>query len=401
MLWTKRQIAQLKRRAAEAERRIREVFESGGTVVNGVHLWGQFLDGTNTDRQYGIYGTSAAVQVLAEAAQSPNHDFVAGASRFLETEYGSPDSGFQKKGDLHDLFKLSYLAEAIRPGAAEIGGENTLMSEFMIHVLPEGGWGRHWIPEGREPSAHLLSTAVALLALKRYREFRNSRECERALQWLCKRIIGDGGYPPFELAMATLALVDYTPEVRLAMGSEYTEAMEACRRSLLAWAAKRSKGLFPTLEAYYYSADHTRYLFFLPDCLVALAFLRLDCPERARQYVLNVTQFYVTEVLKSKTGFSSATIRRASSVDHLWLFRLLRAFRNKSIGTLLPRHSPWIQRGLWVLGIVVFTRGAFMLENYRWGPWSLGTLLVTIVASVIANLITALFPVGGTTHDTR
>ena len=123
--------------------------------------------------------------------------------------------------------------------------------------------------------------------------------------------------------------------------AEYDTAKEFAKKQLIKWARKRKTVLLGSDESHHYptSSDGSRgnrYLFFLPDCLAALAFLKWESPKRARRYVLNVVNFFAKEVIE-KNGFLSVSRNHACTVDHLWIYRLLREVESKEVRDLLPQ----------------------------------------------------------------
>lgn len=358
MLWTAGRVARLKGRAGEAQARIRDL------VVNGLitgsptgYAWGQFLDEASQSTQYGIYGTSACIQILVAADYPASQPVIRGASEILDSVLRDEHNPSRQDGDISVVYKVAYLAEAIQPDQHEIRLESPPMDELVRRALPGGGWGEYFYsPDDHDPHPRVVATAAALLALRRYRQFRVTEECEKGLCWLARRVVGNGRFRPHEFALASLTLFEYRG-LNLPANSECGTAIDTCRQRLVRWAISRRREDMGTSEAYCYSVQWegrrvNRYLFFLPDCLVALALLRLGCPKRARAYILKVCDYFGTQILE-RGGFQPITTGRKSSVDHLWIYRLLQQLRSTDTKELsvIPR---WLSLSLVVfLGVVL------------------------------------------------
>ena len=112
MLWTARRVAALQAAAADARAKVRDLVERGHVAAGPkAHAWGQFLD--EPHRQYGIFGTSACIQMLVALGYRTSHELIAGASRVLDDVLQNEQNPSRQKGDLCDVYKLAYLAEAI------------------------------------------------------------------------------------------------------------------------------------------------------------------------------------------------------------------------------------------------------------------------------------------------
>lgn len=376
MFWNRHKIGRLKEQAAQAEARIRDLFLSGAITLGESHYaWGQFLDEPRDNTQYGIYGTSAAVQVLTAAGISPDDVVITGACSILGNALENKEDNniFCEKGDLFVLYKLAYLAEAALPGEDDMETSCQPMDEIIRRVLPERGWGEYYQSDSdRDIHPRIVATAAALLSLQRYRPFRSRRECEDSLRWLCRTVMENGTLRPHEFALTGLALMAYkTPGISL---PNYESAINSCKANLIRWAKPRKTRQLGTSEVHYYSTRLqgrriNRYLFFLPDTLAALVFLRLNSPKSIRRFVIRVVQYYVTEI-RSKNGFAPNTTKRLSTVDHLWIYRLLNEFRFKPLNSLVPSSylllsaaSPLIRVTYTLFWFIVGCFGLYLINS--------------------------------------
>ncbi len=340
MIWTKGKIERLKKQATESQGRIKDLFISCAIPVKqDSYAWGQFLDEPRDNTQYGIYGTSAAIQVLSLAGFNSTHKFITGASKILEDTFTKKTGLFHEKGDLYVLYKLTYFAEGEKPTENDITSKNPIMEKIIKCAIEGQGFGEYFI-SNKKKSIHskVVATAFALLSLKRYHPFLLSSQCKSILKWLCRIISENGKLRPHELGLATLALIEYKT---LSNGiSNYKSTLHECKKRLISWANSRKKYRFGESEVYYYSTRlnnrrQNRYLFFLPDCLIAIVFLKLNCPKQTLNYLLGVVRHFTGKIL-GKNGFTPNITNRASTVDNLWIYRLLKEFKSTKTTFLFP-----------------------------------------------------------------
>jgi hypothetical protein len=276
------------------------------------------------------------------AGQSIQNVYVAGARRLMQDAYTVHDAGNRFYGDRHfDLtYKLTFLVEAETADQETITQPTAAMQDLIGRLLTDQGWGEFSNSESdRDFESRIASTSAALLALSKYRTFRGTPECEKAVAWLCKRLTEKASPATCELALGVLALAEFQSLKDRIIG--YDEAVKLTKNRLAEWVRNRKGILLGTEESHHYPASSdgsrgNRYLFFLPDCLTALAFLKLGCPQRTRRYVLNVVHFFVKTIV-DKGGFRSIFRNHFCTVDHLWIYRLLKEFESKEPRSLLPQ----------------------------------------------------------------
>ncbi|HEU4710835.1 MAG TPA: hypothetical protein VFS76_04680 [Pyrinomonadaceae bacterium] len=303
--------------------------------------WGQFFHDTREHKQYGIYGTSAGTQVLILSGHGPGDRYVLGARKLLQESYTSrdPNNRFYKDHHYDRVYKLTSLIESESADQETTAEPSAAMQDLISRLLPEQGWGEFCNSDLDKDESRITSTSVALLALSKYRKFRATPECEKAITWLCRRLTEKLAPAIYELALGTLALIEYRSLSDRVSTLDETVTLSTNR--LAEWARSRKHVLLGADESHHYptSSDGSRgnrYLFFLPDCLAALAFLRLGSPQGTRTYVLNVVHFFVKSII-DKGGFRSVSRNHFCTVDHLWIYRLLIEFVSKQAITLLPQ----------------------------------------------------------------
>jgi hypothetical protein len=274
------------------------------------------------------------------------------------------------------------------------------MEELINRVLPGQGWGEFYYSENdRDIEPKIVPTASALLALSRYRRFRSTDECERSLGWLCRRLLENHNTATYEIALGSLALIEYdTLRNKI---TEFERAVQFCKQYLEEWATTRQDIQLGIREEHHYasSMDGSRgnkYLFFLTDSLVALAFLKWNSPQRTRNYVLNVLNFFIKQIL-DKGGFAPDPRRQFSTVNHLWIYRLLREFESKPVEKVLPQSlytwSAATRRGRVIISSSLFVVSVLATYVYRTisEPTYRFPALVVAIVAVSSAAVVAIF----------
>lgn len=383
-----RVIDNLKARARESSGRIKDLFEKAAiSVENRAHGWGQFLDEERDNTQFGIYGTSAGIQVLVLQGYPKDNPLVSGSSRLLEEALTDENSRFKKKGDACDVYKLVFLADAQKPDVDEIVDEEIPAMEKLIEARVSGlGWGEYCASTSeKDPVPKLVSTAMCLRSLRRYQRFVSGRDCRESVEWLCRRVLENGTLRAHQLGLAGLSLACYSGLA--GNWNKYNSALSSCTEGLLNWTASRKETAIGELEIYNYSRiiDGQRsngYLFFLPDCLAAIFFLkqRVTTPE-AQDYVARVVRYFSSEISR-KGGFIAGSTSKKSTVDHLWLHRLMHEF---SVNSLEPRRLlRAIRKGTKLLfgGLFLVSGVSGLYLTYAYGKGFVGYIVGSVLSVV-------------------
>lgn len=388
-MWTRKQIRQLQDQARLALGAIRRLFiDHVIDLGSGRYAWGQFFEESRTNRQHGIYGTSAGIQVISMAGD-PTHAYVGGSTKFLSDALEDQSSEIYQRGDTAFLYKLAYIAEATNPDQTIINDNSAPMDELIKRMLPSGGWGEFYFSENdKDIEPKVTSTAAALLALSRYRRFRSTEQCERAFEWLCRRIPQDPQMGVYEVALASLALTEYRNE-RI---TGYDQAVAFCKQRLYEWTKSKKERHWGRTERHHYytssaegGADN-KYLYFPTHCLAALALLKWGAPMKTRRYILMVTRFFTKQVLEKK-GFSPDTSRQIATVDHLWIYRLLNQFTTTPVDSVLPQpFYTWASFpviGKVVIALIFFVAGygaVYLSHKSNYSGWI--TALYAVIGSI-------------------
>ena len=345
MVWTQLKVKQLIEESKQARGVIEALFMrdiSSISEAEGKWAWGQFFDDVRDHKQYGIYGTSAGIQVLLMAGHGNQHRYIVGARKLLAHAYTNhtEDNRFFSQHHFDRLYKLSALVEQEYAGDDRVGTADPAIQDLIGRILPDHGWGDFYNSESdKDVESKTTPTAGALLALRKYRGFRESSQCENAVACLCRKLRETAKPALYELALGSLALIEYESVKDRVLS--YDETKNSTQQRLIQWAKRRKPVELGADESRHYptSLDGSRgneYLFFLPDCLAALALLKSGSPTRTRRYVLDVTKFFVKQIIE-KGGFLSVSRNKVSTVDHLWIYRLLKELESKQPTELLPQ----------------------------------------------------------------
>jgi hypothetical protein len=367
-----------------------------------VWAWGQFLEirGHTVQQplgnQFGIYGTSAAVQILAMqnaraggSQTSTIEPEALSGSAVLPLVLADPGSQYAPlhehfigKQDLLVTFKLASLLdaanclEAIKLPTGYTVDKPALVRRLLELRRPGQGWPDYRSDsEWQGPNTH--ATAVAALAIsKRSVQPEAQDACREALEWFYDT------EPLEKQSIATLAMIvmalagdGIDPNVRR-RSPELTRLQAACEGLVCDWVGDSAPGeVQRSLEGTEYwlppgsispqsvGGNQFTYLFYLPHILVGLAILsspQLRRSYAARRFTLLVID-RVTQEINQQGCFIAAGRSMVSTVEHLWLYRLLYQFENKG---LYPHE---------ILSTVDRIRS---FARRRWPATSLGVLLV-------------------------
>ena len=321
----------LARRTDEAQRRIADLIERSALSIRGYNAWGQFLDAPRRTSQYGLYGTSAAVQVLAASGYSGESPLVSRALAAIPGLTSSTQSSpLYDEFDLSLTFKETAIIDACQPNKTNFVYTEPI-EEILLNQLIDGrGWGNYCKGPDQDDTPKLLPTAHALLSLRRSRQFRDSERCEAVLRWFTEVIIGMMELTSiYEACMALLVLVEYEPEAKRL--SAYDRAHELLTEKVCHWIKHLNATLIGETASYHYyvfskNQQHNHYMYYPVDLLAALALLRAGNPKSSRmkvKWVVNV----LCNMVFAEGGYRSKSSNRLATVDQMWAYDLLGAFK--------------------------------------------------------------------------
>jgi hypothetical protein len=338
----------------------------------GTYGWGQYLDEPHhSDTQWGRFGSSAALQVLAieHRRERPRMDFdplrmhgvapelfpdslpalVADATR---APRGEPDRSSDpwKERDFAKPMKVAFCVDAICPHIEDEvpGPAPALVDRLIALALPDGnGWGTR-PPDDRHHQIYdrQLVTAFALHALRRFPQQHEHTRIDGVWSWLAQEVLDyRDSVGEDVLGLCSLALGHAAP--RPARLSVVAHALRCCEEHLTNWARARPSPIIdrPWFNGYSEGAT-TNYMFLSPEVLAAIFFLSRDNPESTRSYVVEVVRGVVDNILGGEgtprhEGPRGFRIQRSmeGAVDQMWAARLLWAFMSRHAtqpATLVP-----------------------------------------------------------------
>ena len=310
-------------------------------LERGIVAWGQYLDDQRyTQGQWGVLGTSAAVQTIGLRAKLAgtvtDHHLIAAAQPILPADLTSLDPVLEaklKRADgtqLRSIFRLAFIAEAQRLEAD--GLPVSARPPIVTHLLSASGPGDYWQTEapvdGSSPTSgngDVFMTAWVLHALRRF-EDEPGVEFERYRIWLADQVKHSALFPGriHYYCLAGLAL-----QPTLVSPKEHRtieEARRLCDREIDRWRERERRGVVvnrPIFEGFNLG-DANDFTFLNPEVMGALYLLRRGNPKPTRRFVLQVVD-EVRRTVPEQRAFVGQ-IGMEATVDQVWASRLLHAF---------------------------------------------------------------------------
>lgn len=342
MIWNNNKIEKLKREATNAQLKIVQmVFDSAIKINDDYYAWGQFLNREKIDDQYGIYGTSAAIKILTLAGYKSDNEFVSKACTLINDYSNDPNSRFNRKDDFSVTYKLAYLLNACKTctDLPICKLYSTLIMNSLNSILEGKGWGYfHDTKSGTKDSRpRITATAMIMLSLEDHKEFINSDICKSIINWLFDSIQSSTDLKIYDISLCTLVFIDYS---RLIVYENSEKIINDCCARLKEISKTRN------VDAFYYTENHhfhfmldnertNKYLFFLPDCLIAETFLRNSPDFGDKKFILKVAKFYTKEI-NENNGFSPRDTGYLSTIDHLWIYTFFCNLKKTDSKSLIP-----------------------------------------------------------------
>lgn len=330
-------------------------------LENGGVAWGQYLDENHFSRkQWGFYGTSAALQTLAVRARSrgtlPSEDSEIRRAVELPLDQATSDPVFESKRragkeDFRNVIKLAFIADALALDDEEsvpAAATPPLVKDLMDLAVSGERWSTR-LPDDddRFTKDQDFPTAFIVSVLRRYDKFRRSPLWERSRLWLANRVLQDGAFREQKtlLALTGLALLPH-PGLPAEDPSPVTSALDMCERELIRWIHTQTIVLNRPVFNGFSIGERNDYVFLHPELLVALFLLRRNSPPRGRRFVLDVVNALERNVApRERAGFMGQD-GMITSVDQLWAARLIQEFQRarkapEGIDRLLPRPDAY------------------------------------------------------------
>lgn len=376
MIWRRSQVADLRKSALDAQSAIAKVVDSSASrLTTGSTVWGQFLDATRRSTQHGIYGTSAALQILTESGSPQTNVTVQEGRGWMPGISPRPEAPGVDPTDNGLTMKLAAaVCCAEMNEAGKYARVEPAEEQLIAHIIDGSGWGHYFFAGDADSMARTLPTAHALLALSRSKKFTSSPVCIAVLEWLAKSVTDQEDLPAYELAMTGLALLAYPGQAHEVSG--HKEALSAVSERLAQWASARQRSAIGESTPFHFEAPtgadstpHNHYVFYLVDALAIRFLLAMDqTPHETRDYILKVVQELIANT-KQNSGYK-AKGGRVASVDQLEVYRALGAFAEKAARGEADMLPP-------VLRLISGTKSRRVIS-------SVVTLLFSLLMSLIA-----------------
>jgi hypothetical protein len=413
------EVERLKSSCRDARNIIAEMFVSTIARPNGAGslvAWGQYLDlrRRNLSQQYGIYGTSSGLQVLAMHDPTVYRTIIEAAAGTLPlvaanvSDVARPiHQYFLDKGDLNVVYKVAALADAVRPDLDDVPDPHDVVRALLDLRTQGGGWGyfrRPELDEFQSPNVHATSTA--LLALGRFSIFRASPDRTEALTWLARNVNTSS------LSISTLSMILLALELLSDVESEPPDIAglrRNCRSVVTNWARRSAaEDTKRTIEATEYLIPKPRadtpldnyehefvFMVYLPHCLAALALMKVGNirDRHVRRYIVSVVRI-VADHICSARSFVAAGRNLESSVEHLWIYRLLREFeRFQPYEKITDVVWDWVREAFTRRQVLVTLTIIFALYGIltKFAPLAVALLVVPVIVTFMINIVSMRF----------
>jgi hypothetical protein len=389
----------LARHVGESRRRITELIEESALSINGYIAWGQFLDAPRKTSQYGLYGTSAAVQILAASGYSTANPLISKALAAIPGLASiKQDSLLYDNTDLALTFKEAAIIDACQPNEKEFVFTEPVEEMLLGQLIDGHGWGNYYDGNDQDDSPKILPTAHALLSLRRSREFCGSEKCEAILKWFCETASNIDAMKIHEACMALLVLAEYeSPGIKL---MTYRRAYQSTIDQLCQWLKQRKANSIGEIASYHYwvfngGVQHNHYMYYPTDLLAALALIRAGNPKPSRQKVKKIIEL-LCRTISAEGGYRSRSSNRLATVDQMWAYRLLSAFNQAIADRPNDILSPiaytlsanWMRRGLLTAGALALGAAGTAMSALDWLNLPLrvlGGILSAVALGVLAS----------------
>lgn len=350
----RRSVLALSARAAQAAQTIASFIADHHITVTGrAPAWGQFL--AQTDNQSGVYGTSAAIQVLARSDKAGNSELLTRASSALTKLDQTPTlSTLHKRRDQVLTHKLAFATGALAIGAdltsltdsgseANGGGKKgaNVPAQMLLRNRIAGGWG--WYQDGQNEQdfrVRTIPTCMALLALSATNYATRQEDLLPPLNHLANTSLTLSNEQIVDASLILIVLLKYSPW--MGQITQYPDAVSSCREIVLEYV----KGTEPDPEGEFFDENYAYklagepqehdYLTYPKDVIAAQALLELHDADSQPSPVTGCSKFLCQVADKlcrnvEKYGaFRARTTLLLALVDQVWVYNFLLSFARAS-----------------------------------------------------------------------
>jgi hypothetical protein len=302
------------------------------------------------------------------------------------TDYDPRIQAKVDKGDLENMVRLAFIAEALFPGESRVSAASR--PEIVRHILELAGEDPYWHPTsargGVPADGDPFTTAYVLFALRRYEDPRG--EFRHYRSWLAQQLKTKSAVRarPDLVALIGLALI---PD---GVDPEEPAAIDQCKEELAAWSGRETIVLNRPLFHGFNLGEWTDYTFLHPEIVAALFLLRAGNPRSTRRYVAKVVG-EVVENVKSH-GYFEGQPGMGATVDQFWASKLLAEFQQINADPtrrqiLLPVTviRGWMRWLVVAVAAPIFALVVVFTSNPAWG--AVGAVVGGVVIPMLINII--------------
>ena len=315
-------------------------------------MWGQFVDVPARSRQFGIYGTCAAISVLARHGRDTRPSL-----RILPQI--DPESATDPRFDASDLlltFKVTAIVESL--GVSKLAGadEQPIVRTLVDGVVDDQGWGDHFVASEPEPP-RVLATSQVLIALAEFKDVVGEARFAGPMAWLQDELKHNSGLATIETAFGCLALARMR-DAGAALDDTDVVIKQVARR-LAPWLRGRWNTPLEYVQYHYYvpTPDNARnhQVAFPLQVIVALALLVSGCWRFARNAVHGIAG-ELFEAVEKNGGTRSTASKRQPMVDINWVDQFFEAYlQEQASRPLVWRLTGIVRRMRWLIRAIILT----------------------------------------------
>ena len=233
MILGPKQATRLESRARNSELTVRDlILNTEIRLANDLRVWGQYLDTARQTRQHGIYGTSAAIQILIRCGLESDDTDVTDALAALPLD-PSDHSIF----DAEDQ-SINYKCFFIYAAASCVDADGEALKRYETLLAGRRVGNRGWGDFAGQQQPTTLATAVGLSVLAGSDLALNTNELIPTLSWLTSEVVGRQMRHAFEEAFVLIALTQHKDRVGKVTGM--AAAIRTVRERLESWPDTRS-----------------------------------------------------------------------------------------------------------------------------------------------------------------
>ena len=351
---------------------------------NGGHIaWGQFLEPA-PEGQHGVYGTSAALQILHRLNEA--HPYVEKGCAHMLEQFNDPNSRANRKRDFANTYKYCFFLDALEPSKSEIN-EPSFAKYCQGLIERQGksaGWGEYHFSDKDADPPEPLSTCLVLLTLHRLKDFSHSTGAKTALRWLMSQIeaklnsLKDANY----LEQYIILLSLYCAVLQKYVHNQGDLIRPECHKTAvtqLGRTAHRAYSIGVKAQHHFSFGKEEKYIYFEADLILLWALAETG---RLLWYPLRSARVlgHYLKRFDRTSGYVPPGFTRKFTVDHLWLLKAIDSVDKVRIAV------PWV----WVISVFIIAFAAAYFAFQITASVELQQRLVySLATGIIAGLIVA------------